>query len=177
MLGRRSLNIELALFDPEIERPFHRRVRNLPVEMANENKVKALRDYSAPVQFNAPSCIVLPATTASHFELKPGVIQLLPSFYGLDKEDPYHHVKEFLDICSTFRFQNFSDESIRLRLFPFSLKDKAKAWLNSLEVGSITTWDQLSRKFLNKFFPVHKTNALRREITNFTQKEGEHFHE
>ena len=37
--------------------------------------------------------------------------------------DPYMHVKEFLDICSTIRFQNFSDESIQLRLFPFSLKD------------------------------------------------------
>ncbi|MGV8048683.1 hypothetical protein PJP07_31255, partial [Mycobacterium kansasii] len=78
---RRSLDIELELADPEIERTFHRRLRDIPVEMANENEVKALRDYSAPVQFNAPSCIVLPATTAAHFELKPGVTQLLPSFY------------------------------------------------------------------------------------------------
>ncbi len=36
------------------------------------------------------------------------------------------HVKEFLDICSTFRFQNFNDESAKLRMFPFSSRTKLK---------------------------------------------------
>ena len=86
------------------------------------------------------------------------------------------HIKEFLDICTTFQFQNFSDESVRLRLFPFSLKDKVKAWLNSLPSNSITSWDQLISKFLSKFFPMSKTNALRREIADFRQAEGEQFY-
>ncbi|KAH9803520.1 hypothetical protein KPL71_001801 [Citrus sinensis] len=138
---------------------------------------KTLREYFSPLAANQPSCIVLPQTTATHFELKPSVIQLLPSFHGLERDDPYLHIKEFLDICSTFRFQNFNDESIRLRMFPFSLKDKAKAWLNSLHAGSISTWDELSNKFLTKFFPMSKTNALRREISDFYQREGEQFYE
>ena len=138
---------------------------------------KTLREYFSPITTNHLSCIVLSQTSATHFELKPGVIQLLPSFYGLDREDPYMHVKEFLDICSTFRFQNFSDESIRLRLFPFSLKDRAKAWLNSLIPNSVTSWDLLRNKFLTKFFPMSKTNALRREISDFYQNEGEQFYE
>ncbi|KAH9801696.1 hypothetical protein KPL71_001121 [Citrus sinensis] len=138
---------------------------------------KTLREYFSPLAANQPSCIVLPQTTATHFELKPSVIQLLPSFHGLEREDPYLHIKEFLDICSTFRFQNFNDESIKLRMFPFSLKDKAKAWLNSLPAGSISTWDELSNKFLTKFFPMSKTNALRREISDFYQREGEQFYE
>ena len=58
-------------------------------------------------------------------------------------------------------------------MFTFSLKDKVKAWLNSLLPVSITTWDELSNKFLTKFFPMSKTNALRREITDFYQSEGE----
>ena len=70
-------------------------------------------------------------------------------------------------------FSNFNDESIRFRMFPFSLKDKAKAWLNSLPAGSISTWDELSNTFLTKFFPMSKTNALRREISDFYQREGE----
>ncbi|KAH9722991.1 hypothetical protein KPL70_006933 [Citrus sinensis] len=138
---------------------------------------KTLREYFSPLAANQPSCIVLRQTTATHFELKPSVIQLLPSFHGLEREDPYLHIKEFLDICSTFRFQNFNDESIKLRMFPFSLKDKAKAWLNSLPAGSISTWDELSNKFLTKFFPMSKTNALRREISDFYQREGEQFYE
>ncbi|KAH9770105.1 hypothetical protein KPL71_012260 [Citrus sinensis] len=32
-------------------------------------------------------------------------------------------------------------------------------------------------KFLNKYFPVHKTNTIRREISEFTQREDEHFFE
>ncbi|KAH9723595.1 hypothetical protein KPL70_007173 [Citrus sinensis] len=138
---------------------------------------KTLREYFSPLATNQPSCIVLPQTTATHFELKPSGIQLLPSFHGLEREDPYLHIKEFLDICSIFRFQNFNDESIRLRMFLFSLKDKAKASLNSLPARSISTWDKLSNKFLTKFFPMSKTNALRREISDFYQREGEQFYE
>ena len=88
---------------------------------------KTLRELFSPITTNPPSCIVLPATTAAHFELKPQIIHFLPTFYGLDREDPYMHVKDFLEICATCKFQNFSDNSIRLCLFPFSLKDKAKA--------------------------------------------------
>lgn len=87
------------------------------------------------------------------------------------------HVKEFLDIYSTFHFQNLSNEFIRLRLFPFSLKDKAKALLNSLIPRSITSWDLLKNKFLTKIFPMSKTNSLKREISDFYQKEGEQFYE
>ena len=163
MLGRRSLNPELNIVDLEIDRTYRQNLRNQIqdqnqtenqnhinnqiTEMGEEVERRTMRDYSVPYQFNSPSCIILPPTQANHFELKPGVIQLLPTFYGLEKEDPYLHVKEFLDICATFKFQNFSDESIKLRLFPFSLKDKAKAWLNSLEVGSISTWEVLLKNF------------------------------
>ncbi|MBC2863257.1 hypothetical protein H7U16_25960 [Klebsiella pneumoniae] len=39
------------------------------------------------------------------------------------------------------------------------IKDKAKAWLNSLPIGSITSWNQLVNKFLGKFFPMSKTRC------------------
>ncbi|KAM6553764.1 hypothetical protein CsatB_014526 [Cannabis sativa] len=138
---------------------------------------KTLIDQFSPISANPLSCIIFPETNATHFELKPSIIQLLPSFYGLGKEDPYMHVKDFLEICSTFRFQNFSDESVRLRLFPFSLKDKSKAWLNSLPARSISTWDELVNKFLSKFFPMSKTDNIRREISEFYQKDHEEFYE
>ena len=141
------------------------------------NVERTLIDHFSPISANPPSCIIFPETNATHFELKPSIIQLLPSFYGLDREDPYMHVKDFLEICSTFRFQNFSDESVRLRLFPFSLKDKSKGWLNSLPARSITTWDELVNKFLAKFFPMSKTDNIRREISEFYQKDHEEFYE
>ena len=87
------------------------------------------------------------------------------------------HVKDFLEICATCKLQNFIDNSVCLRLFLFSLKDKAKAWLNSLSPGSITSWELLVTKFLTKFFPMAKTNALRREIVDFYQDKQEKFYE
>ena len=138
---------------------------------------KTLKELFSPISNNPPSCIILPETTASHFELKPHIINLLPNFHGMEKEDPYMHVKDFLDICSTFKFQNFTDDSVRLRLFPFSLKDKAKAWLNSLPSGVITSWDILTQKFLSKFFPMSRTNSLRKDITDFYQRDSEMFFE
>jgi hypothetical protein len=65
--------------------------------------------------------------------------------------------------------------TIRLKLFPFSLKDKAKTWLQNLRPGSIHAWDKMQQQFLKKFFPSHRTNSFKRQITTFTQKPGETF--
>ncbi|WRX31367.1 Reverse transcriptase domain - like 10 [Theobroma cacao] len=70
-----------------------------------------------------------------------------------------------------------TDDAIRLRLFPFSLRDKAKSWLNSLPNGSITIWEELTQKFLTKFFSPAKTAKLRNDITSFTQFDGESLYE
>ena len=64
---------------------------------------------------------------------------------------------------------------MRLRLFPFSLQDCAKKWLNSLPAGSITTWEDLSKKFLSKFFLLKKTTKLRNEIANFVQSDNKNY--
>ena len=101
----------------------------------------------------------------------------LPSFYGLDNENPYDHVKKFKDMCATFKFQNFSEESVQLRHFPFSLHNRAKAWLDSNTPGSITSWESLLNKFYNKFFPMSKVNECRMEISSFTLEEDEKFYE
>jgi hypothetical protein len=135
----------------------------------------SLRELFAPVVTSSHSCIVLPPTNATHFDLKPHVIQLLPSFHGLDNENPYGHVKKFKDIYATFKFQNFSEESVHLRIFPFSFHDRARAWLDSNMPGSITSWESLLSKFYNKLFPMSKVNEYRKEISSFMQKEDEKF--
>jgi hypothetical protein len=82
----------------------------------NMDFTTSLRDLFAPVVTNSHSCIVLPLTNATHFDLKPHVIQLLPLFHGLELENPYSHEKKFKDICSNFKFHNFSKESTQIRL-------------------------------------------------------------
>jgi hypothetical protein len=100
------------------------------------NQVRTLRDYMNPTRTSAPSCIVFPPD-ASHFNFKPDIIQILLSFHGLELENPYLHLREFKEVCNTYNDSNCSMNTIRLKLFLFSLKDKAKTLLQNLRLGSI----------------------------------------
>ncbi|XP_062094036.1 uncharacterized protein LOC133800078 [Humulus lupulus] len=66
-----------------------------------------------------------------------------------------------------------SDDAITLSLFPFSLRERSKSCLNSLQANSINTWEELAQKFLAKFFPSSKAARLRGQINNFFQNDGE----
>ena len=105
--------------------------------------------------------------------IRPHIVPLLPTFHGMESENPYSHIKEFEDVCNTFQEGGTTIDLMRLKLFPFTLKDKAKVWLNSLRPRSIRTWTDLQAEFLKKFFPTHRTNGLKRQISNFSAKENE----
>ena len=111
----------------------------------------------------------------SNYKLSPHLLNLVSHYKGTPTEDPYLHFLDFFDLCRIQNIQNLSSKGIRLILFPFSLKDKAKLWFNSLAMGSIHNWEEMATKFLKKFFPAHKTRRLRREILIFQQKDGDLF--
>ena len=158
MLGRRSLELELILLDPEIDRTC-RASKSLTMEPNQDTDApRQLREYFTPSKYTYSPCIQVPLVETVQYEIKSSVIQMLPSFYGLTNEDPYKHLDEFLEICSIVKIQNFSDDALRLKLFPFSLKDRAKYWLNSFDTITISTLHQLQREFLKKYFPIGKTN-------------------
>ncbi|XP_027166731.1 uncharacterized protein LOC113766775 [Coffea eugenioides] len=102
--------------------------------MAN---TQTLRELATPDLTHQPLCITFPTLAENtSFELKSGLIQLLPSFHGLSGEEPHKHVKEFEIVCSSMKPPGVTEEQIRLRAFPFSLKDAAKDCLRK-EICSI----------------------------------------
>ncbi|GAV60406.1 hypothetical protein CFOL_v3_03937, partial [Cephalotus follicularis] len=113
-----------------------------------------LSEHFTPRAYTTASCIRVPAVKAAQYEIKSSIIQMLPSFYGLANEEPYKHLDEFIEICSTFKIQNLSEDALKLTLFPFSLKDRAKQWLPSIGCVIITMWAQLQQEFLKKYFPI-----------------------
>ncbi|KAL6321562.1 hypothetical protein AAG906_021801 [Vitis piasezkii] len=140
----------------------------------NPNEFRSMRDRMHPPRMSAPSCIVPPT---EQLVIRPYLVPLLPTFHGMESENPYAHIKEFEDVCNTFQEGGASIDLMRLKLFPFTLKDKAKIWLNSLRPRSIRSWTDLQAEFLKKFFPTHRTNGLKRQISNFSAKENEKFYE
>ncbi|XP_057249215.1 uncharacterized protein LOC130590682 [Beta vulgaris subsp. vulgaris] len=73
--------------------------------------------------------------------------------------------------------QHVSEDAIRLRLFPFSLRDRAKEWLRDEGVGTFDTWGKLAKAFLVKFLGQEKTAKLRNELATFEQHDDESLYE
>ncbi|KAF7837572.1 uncharacterized protein G2W53_006054 [Senna tora] len=148
-------------------------------EMAEQNN-RNVSDYATTKLDGLQHSIRRPSIQANNFEIKPATIQLLQAngqFGGSPIEDPNNHILNFLEICDTFKHNGVSDDAIRLRLFPFSLRDKAKVWLQSLPEGSITTWEELAQQFLTKYFPPGKTAKMRNDITSFVLLDNESLYE
>ena len=133
---------------------------------------RTLKEYATPSTEEPQAIIVYRTVEDDNFEIKPALLNLVQQnqFSGSPIEDPNLHISTFLRLSGTLKE---NQEAVRLHLFPFSLRDRASAWFHSLEVGSITSWDQMRRAFLARFFPPSKTAKLRDQITRFNQKDGE----
>ena len=102
---------------------------------------------------------------------------MLPSFYGIPNEDSLIFIQDFYATIQTFPLQGLIEDQLRIRCFPYILKDKAKAWVMTLPSNSLISWEAVYNRFMGKFYSHQKTTELRTKIATFTQMEGEHFHE
>ncbi|KAH9770116.1 hypothetical protein KPL71_012262 [Citrus sinensis] len=149
------------------------------IYMANDRD-RAIRDYAVLTPQVVHHGIIRPEVETANFELKPMMFQMLQTvgqFNGLPNEDPHLHLKLFLEVSDAFKIAGATQDALRLRLFPYSLRDQVRAWLNSLLSDSITTRNELANKFLMKYFPPTKNAKLRNEITSFHQLEDESLYE
>jgi hypothetical protein len=134
---------------------------------------KTLREFTVPSTTNIRIGPTL-NTNNLEFELKPSLINMVQAtpFNGKEHEDASAHLQNFLEISSTVVIKNIAQDIILLYLFPFSLVGRAKQWFYTNN-DNINTWAKCSKAFLEKFFPIGKTNALRGKISNFQQQKGE----
>ena len=69
--------------------------------------------------------------------IKSYIVPMLPTFHGMERENPYPHIREFEEVYNTLKEDIPNVDLMRLKFFPLTLKDKAKIWLNSLRPGAI----------------------------------------
>ncbi|GJT48143.1 hypothetical protein Tco_0974300 [Tanacetum coccineum] len=90
------------------------------------------------------SAITIPETT-NEFAIRGNHLTLVKGnqFDGRIKTDQHKHIHEFLRIFNMFKYRDTKNEVVRLMMFPLSLTDEAKTWLNELNKGTIKSWDKL----------------------------------
>ena len=104
--------------------------------------------------------------------MKQGLLAILPDFKGQENENPYVHVRAFEEVISSFYAQNVI-KIAKLCFFPFSLKDKARSWLYTLNHTSIGSWGEMAQDFFKKHFSPQKVQQIKRRIASFVQGENE----
>jgi len=90
------------------------------------------------IQFSAPMETSLVPHESSQsiqtcsYRLSPWLIVFVKSlsFSGEGDENPYLHIRDFEQTCDCLRIEGISDETLCWKLFPFSLKGKARHWYN-----------------------------------------------
>jgi len=117
---------------------------NQPEGGANNNpqQRRVLASYTFANARHCGSSILTPNVNANNFELKSQLITLVQnncSFGGGPLEDPNQHLSTFLRICDTVKSNGVHPDIYKLLLFPFSLRDKATQWLETLPKESINT--------------------------------------
>ena len=147
----------------------HKKPRSdlLPVDSELERTLRSLRKVSRAEY----STVRQPAVEANNFELKPVLITMVQQnqFTGHPTEDPNEHLGRFLRMANTVKLNGVRSEVIKLHLFPFSLRDIAATWYESLPYVSVDTWEELVEAFLSIFFSPSLTIERRREIIVFQQ--------
>jgi hypothetical protein len=85
---------------------------------------------------------------------------------------PSAHLSKLTELCELFKVAGLSRENVMRKLFPLSLKDKAKEWYRLLDEQP-SNWKQLESIFYSKFYPLHEVHLDRNYIYNFYPHDGE----
>ena len=105
------------------------------VEMARNdegNARKHLSDYARPVLQRPVTRIHAPLNRGANFRIDSHVMSMLPIFHGKHFDDPYRHVDELSQVCEINHLQNVPADTMKMKLFPATLRDRAKDWFLKL---------------------------------------------
>src|ERR1043165_6778362 len=119
--------------------------------------------------------IAPPATSAPSYEIKPALPNLvIKDQFSRAGEDAALHLNNFIELCDMQKYKEVDGDIVKLKLFPFSLRGRAKEWLQSLPMNSINSWSKFKDAFIGKYYPPAKIIQLRSNIMNFRQLDNEH---
>ena len=119
----------------------------LLVTLAQDNT--KLCDFTNTNKNDFISTLIAPLTDAESCEINAALLNLVMKdpFFGLPSEDAATHLNSFIDLCDMQNKKYVDNDIVKLNLFPFSLRDRAKAWFSSLPKNSIDSWNKCKYAF------------------------------
>nr|GEX99281.1 reverse transcriptase domain-containing protein [Tanacetum cinerariifolium] len=103
------------------------------------------------------------AIQAMNFGLKNDMIQHVQNSYQFHRllgDDANKHLDKLLHVTQSIEVNGVTDDALRLHLFPHSLTHHATAWFDRFPRNSITTFEQMAKMFLGKYFPTSMVTKL-----------------
>ena len=100
--------------------------------------------FASKGEFFEPQPLLKPNLSSS-YELHPSLKAMVRAqpFLGRDNENPCHHLWEFEEMCSCQSISGMTQETLRWKLFPFSLIGKVKQWYTHAVESTNGDWDEL----------------------------------
>ena len=101
--------------------------------------------------------IAPPTTSAESYDINVALLNLITKeqFAGTPNEGVASHLNTFIELGDMQNKKYVDNDTIKLKLFPFPLRDSAKTWFSSLPRNSIDSWDKCKDGLLPSiFFPL-----------------------
>nr|GEU39448.1 hypothetical protein [Tanacetum cinerariifolium] len=141
-----------------------------------DSNMLTMEQYLVLTRRNQTPGVVKPEIRGNvNFEIKSQYMREFrqDTFSGNKNNDAYEHVEMILDILSLFNILGVTHDVVMLHVFPITLTEAAKRWVDRLSSGTINTWNLLKNPFIQRYCPPSKIAKQLEEIHNFKQKGDE----
>ena len=84
------------------------------------------------------------------------------------KKNTYTYLEELVGKCYLYHIPGVSNEILKMKVFPQTLKDRAKDWFVNSGL-KFESWDEKKDYFLKKFYSSRNTRIFRQAIQGYRQ--------
>ena len=171
----RSSNSEES--NSQVEEVFEEMDQNQNQENQNDNQReerKKYKEHYTPIGSDGFTKITMNLGDNVNFKIDISFLNALPSYHGLPHENPYTFLEELIGKCSLYHIPGVSQDVLKMRIFPETLRDRAREWYRNL-CRKFESWNEIEECFMKKFYTPSRTNQVRQEIQGFKQGDYESF--
>ena len=128
--------------------------------MSQENT--KLCDFSNTNNNDFVSTPIAPATSVESYEMNAALLNLVTKeqFSGSPSEDAASYLNTFVQLCDMQKKKYVDNDIVKLKLFLFSLRDRAKTWFSSLPKNCIDSWNKCKMLLFPSIFLPLRSSPL-----------------